>query len=249
MSGINKTQPGVLAQTLRSPWVLNRERVVVQSDQNGQYFIVRQGDTASTIALSLKNQGHAIPSELEAHYVPKPSGWRTGDVGRHEGNLRVGEKFYLPRVGEAKGQTYDAWLNPLRLPEMEASTPVAPPAVPVIPEAPSVNAVDLQSVAPKFAALVEGTAPTSVSFLQKTLADELAALPAGTDRAAVAAQVDQYVSAHRGQLNKTGSDKANERYGAQLSYVANAWAKDPAVLNDRDALWVNGTKAFNAVAD
>lgn len=241
MTHVSTKPRSPVAPPRANQWALAKSPVDVQSDKNGQFVVVRPGDTASTIAESLRKRGMPIPADLEAYYRKKTEGWTPATGGKHEFNLQVGTKFYLPERRDGQGQTYDSWLRSNRSPAPKE--PISePPTTAQTPSGATPAASAMPTIAPEFTGLVEGDAPISLSSLQKALSDGLAALPAATNREAVAASVDDYLSKHHQQLN-SGSKASKDLYAAQLSWVVHAWAKDPAVLDDRGALWSSATEA------
>ncbi len=242
------TTPVGNTRTNPTHWVRHPEPQIGE-DPKGQYIIVQPGNTPGDIALFLDKRGLKIPPGLQPYYFSQNDPSRP-DPKKHQGNLPVGSKFYLPKAdADAQvGAPLPKWLSKHATarppPQLESPQPVPDSFAQGVGPTPPV-AVGVDAQMPTLKKLVEGADDVPLGALQKALADDLAKLPAGVDREAVAAKVDEYLHAHHANMTSLGESQRTF-YEKQLSMVAHLWAKDPSVLNDRNALWEQATAATNA---
>lgn len=218
-------------------WTRNPEPLLGQ-DKKGVYVQVLPGNTPGDIALYLKQRGLKIPRELEDHYFAKNDPSRP-HAERHEGNLRVGKRFYVPADQEAdQGAPLPGWLR--AKPQTWGGQKQWGPQVKAtgVTSAPVAGGVST----PSLRTLVESGKSVPLSQLQSALVDDLSKLPPSADRKAVATELDAYVRAHRDDMGSS-SASSHALYEKQLSIVGHMWAENPGVLKDRTALWSDATAA------
>ena len=222
----------------------------IGEDAIGKFVMIQPGNTAGDIALLLERNGQKIPPDLAPYYFSKNDSTRP-DPKKHEGNLPVGKKFYLPTEADsAVGAPLPGWLSKAAIkrapPQLEApqSTPGEAAEARAPAAAAAAGSAGAAQVGPGLQARIQNEAPgqaRNVGSLQSGLIEDLSKLPLGLNDAQRETLATQFVNGL--EKNPSISDSAKK----QLTFVAKAWAQNPANLDNqhRGDLWTPGQQFSN----